>query len=552
MVAVLKLRRSSNPCPNVRRLAAMCQWRLAAISRLALVAGCAAVPAIAPSGAFAETPAADVGAITRPATSDDTSAPPSQRIGYGAMPGGLHVATAETLPQGTVEIAALSGFGYRKGLLGGDHTFKRALGELAFAYAPLPELVLGLSFDGRYDKHAGGTATGDDGYVGDPHGLVRFASSFGRIALGGQLGVWMPGKDAPSVAASAISIDARALLSIDAGFGTFSIDAGFRIDNSVKSVDQPENLSVEDRVSLGVSDFHAAIGGLSLRVPLGNRAYIALEGSADAFVGGGAPGPILRGGAQAGVAVSDAFSIVGFVEAARVPSLDYGDVMAGNVVLIPYEPAVTGGLGLQARFGGQRSAPPTSHVVKNQRPVPVAVIETADVSGVVLDDGGEPVVGAKVTVKLKNNTGTTVTDGKGAYTIAKLPIGKTVDGKTELDDTGAELAVEVANKKPSSATLTLGKGANAAPPITLDPMLPPGQLRAVIINLGTSRPVAGATVTIEPGGVTATSGPDGKFTVDLPPGQYKLTVTARGLAQQQLDVNIEQNGVAIKNIELHK
>jgi hypothetical protein len=83
-------------------------------------------------------------------------------------------------------------------------------------------------------------------------------------------------------------------------------------------------------------------------------------------------------------------------------------------------------------------------------------------------------------------------------------------------------------------------------------MLPPGQLRAVIINIGTSRPVAGATVTIEPGGVTATSGPDGKFTVDLPPGHYKLTVTARGLAQQQLDVNIDPNGVAIKNIDMHK
>jgi hypothetical protein len=90
------------------------------------------------------------------------------------------------------------------------------------------------------------------------------------------------------------------------------------------------------------------------------------------------------------------------------------------------------------------------------------------------------------------------------------------------------------------------------PPITLDPQLPPGQLRAGIINAANGRPVANATVTIEPGGVTATSGPDGKLTVDLPPGRYKITVTARGLAQQQLDVNIEQNGVAIKNIELHK
>jgi len=90
------------------------------------------------------------------------------------------------------------------------------------------------------------------------------------------------------------------------------------------------------------------------------------------------------------------------------------------------------------------------------------------------------------------------------------------------------------------------------PPITLDPQLPPGQLRVRIVNAGTGRPINEATVTIAPGGATATSGKDGKLTVDLAPGRYKITVTANGLAQQQLDVNIEQNGVAIKNIELHK
>jgi hypothetical protein len=182
----------------------------------------------------------------------------------------------------------------------------------------------------------------------------------------------------------------------------------------------------------------------------------------------------------------------------------------------------------------------------------VVVVETADVSGSVVDDSGKPIVGAKVQVKLKNNTGTTTTDDKGTYTLAKLPIGKTVDGKTELDDTGAEIAVEVANKKPGSATLTLAKGPNQVPRISLDPLLPPGQLRAVVINIANSRPVANANVTIEPGGITATSGSDGKLTVDLPPGRYKLTITAKGLAQQQLDVNIDPNGVAIKNIEMHK
>jgi hypothetical protein len=529
----------------------MGRWRIRVISSsvLAGVAVTALVQPAALAQSAAQAPEADVAA----APSDDAGSRPPQRVGYGAMPGGLHVAAAETLPQGTVELGLLSGFGRRKDLLAKGHTFDRAIGELAVAYAPRSNLLVGLSLDGRYDKHQGIAGMTDDGYVGDPHLLIRAAAPMGRVALGGQLGVWVPGKNAPSIAASAISVDARALLSIEAGFGTVTFDAGFRLDNSASSVDQPGKLSVEDQVSLGVSSFHAALGGASLRIPIGERWYVALEGSADVFVGSGAPGPIVRGGGIVGAAISDTVSIIAYAEGAKVPGVAYGDVAAGRpIVLVPYEPMVTGGLGLQARFGGRPPVATAGRVVRRVRPVSVTVVETADVTGVVVDDAGKPVVGAKITVKLKNNVGTAVSDDKGGFAISRLPIGKTIDGKTELDDTGAEISAEVANKKPSTATLTLARGANTVPRITLDPMLPPGQLRAVIINVATSRPVAGATVAIDPGEITATSGPDGKFTVDLPPGHYKITVTAKGLAQQQLDVNIDPNGVAIKNIDMHR
>ena len=486
------------------------------------------------------------------AAADAAPAVAPQRIGYGALPGGLHVAAAETLPAGTAGVELLSGYGYRKGLLSDEHTLGRAIGQVALAYAPIANLAIALSLDGRYDKNKGFQKT-DDGYVGDPHLMVRFARPVGKISVGGQLGVWVPGKDAPSIAASAISVDVRGLLSIDAGFGTLTFDAGFRLDNSAKSVDHRESLSVEDQVSLGVSDFHAVLAGAQLRIPLGARAYLGVEGSTDIFVGTGAPSPVIRGGGLVGVALNDAFSLVAYVEAATAPAIEYRNAAMTELVLVPFEPAITGGLGLQARFGGtHRPQLTTSRIVENEHHDPVTVVESADVLGVVVDDAGKPVVGAKVTVKLKNHSGSATTDDRGAYSVASLPIGKTVDGKTELDDTGAEVSIEVANKKPSSTTLTLAKGPNSVPKITLDPLLPPGQLRAVIINVGTSRPVNGATVTIEPGGVTQTTGADGKFTVDLPPGKYKITVNARGLAQQQLDVNIEQNGVAIKNIDMHK
>ena len=498
--------------------------------------------------------------VTAAAPADDGPTEPDTanpiRLGYAAMPGGQHVSTAEALAPGTFSFAGLSGFGYRKSLLSATHTFDRALGDLAVSYVPVRHLTLGLSLDGRYDRHSGFQTMSDDGFVGDPHILVRYAapvSATGKVMLGAQANVWLPGKNAPSVVGSATSVDARALLSFDVGVGLLTANAGFRLDNSANSIDNPARLSVEDQVSLGDSKYNAALAGLSLRVPVGARAYVNLEGSTDVFVGSGAPSPIYRGTATFGVAVGDTVTLLAFVEGAKVPGIHYADAMNDLVPLVPYEPNITGGIGLQARFGAARHpVRPLGEVVTNAKPNPVTVIETADVSGIVFDDAGKPVVAANVTVKLKNHTGTAVTDSRGAYTIAKLPIGQTVDGKTDLDDTGAEVTAELPNKKPATVTLTLAKGANAVPPLALESALPPGELRGVIRNVRNGQPIANGTVTVEPGGATATTGSDGLFSLQLPPGHYKITVTAKGLAQQQLDVDIAKNGVAIKNIDMHR
>ncbi|MCX5744546.1 MAG: carboxypeptidase regulatory-like domain-containing protein, partial [Proteobacteria bacterium] len=389
---------------------------------------------------------------------------------------------------------------------------------------------------------------------GDPHLFVRAGKRLaGGGTIGAQLGLWVPGKDAPSIVAAAISADARALGTFPVGPGQLSVTAGFRLDNSDRSVDNVMKLSAQDRVSLGVSSFHAVLAGASYTVTR-DRRWFGLEASTDVFVGSGAPSPIVRGGADLGLALSDQFSALVFVEVAKVPGLSYVAVAAGDVVLIPYEPIVTGGLALQARFGGpaRGTAGGAGTVVRNDHPARVEVIAYAEASGEVVDDAGKPVIGARVTVKLKNATGSAVTDDQGAWKVAQLPIGKTVDGATTLDDTGAELTIEVDGKKPATSTLTLARGGNVVGKVALEAMLPPGQLRAIVKMVGTGKPIIGATVKIEPGGQTATSDADGKFQIDLPPGIYKITVSAPGLAAQQLDVTIDPNGVAIKNIDLHK
>lgn len=517
-------------------------------------------------------------------TDPDSAVAPSQAIAYGAMPGGLHAPTAEVLPKGAVQVSTLMGYGTRSGLLGPDHSFTRGIADLAVAFGATDFLSIGISLDGRYDKHSGQVGdpainamttvpVGDeDGYVGDPHLIVRLAKSTGSTLFGGQLGIWVPGKDAPSVAGSAISIDARALVSLPAGPGLLSFSGGFRLDNSAKSVDDPMKLSLPDRVSLGVSDYHALFGGAQLRFPAG-KAWVALEGSLDAFLGGPADPDageikraelarsklIFRGGITGGFHITDQFSAIAFLEAAKVPGINDAQVDDGNIPLVAYEPIITGGIGLQARFGGPKAVAPTfterDCAKRNPPDCPdVKVPILTEVSGTVVDNGGKPVVGAKVSLGLKlSQVNPVVTDGKGAYVFKGVPIGHTMAGKPTIEETAGEITVEVDKMKPGKATVAqLAETRNSVPPITLEPVLPPGQLRGVVRSLPGGKLVGGATITVVGGDQKATTESDGTFTIDLAPGQYKIKVTAKGLKDQELDVTIDPNGVAIKNIDLQK
>lgn len=507
------------------------------------------------TSANAQAPVADVSSTA----ASEPAEPAPLVIGYGALPGGMHAASAQTLPKGTFAFASFGGIGTRVGLLpqlseNDRHRFVRGIGNLAFAFAPHELVTIALALDGRYDRHSGVPPTADgeteDGYVGDPRLLVRAGKPIGTLTIGGQLGIWVPGKDAPSVAGSAISVDARGLLSLAAGPGMLSLNAGFRLDNSAESVEDPTTLSLADRVSLGVSEYHAIVGGAHFTMPAG-KAFVGAEASIDYFIGDGAPGPVIRVGAHGGYHLTRSWSALVFAEFTKVPGIDSADAEMNDIALIPYEPRLTAGLGIQGRFGG-RSGRRDDHITINKEPKEVEVVEYADVTGNVTDESGKPVVGAKVSIKLKKVTGTGVTDDKGDYVVEKLPIGRTLKGVTELDDTAAEVTIEVEGKKPMTQTLTLAKGRNPVTKIALEPLLPPGQLKAVVRAAASGKPIAGATVKIEPTGLTATSAADGTLSIDLPPGNYKATATGQGFKEQTLDVVIDPNGVALKNFELRK
>ena len=519
---------------------------------------------VCPALALAQAPAGEVGAGT-PAPAP---APSPVAIGYGAMPGGLNALSADTLPKGTISVLGLSGFGRRTGLLGPTEKFNRAIGDLAFAYAPMDGLMLGLSLDGYYDRHWGIPVSGDDGYVGNPHLLVRYARPVGTAAIGAQLGLWVPGANAPSLRGSATTLDLRAVGTMPAGPVRLSLDAGFRLDNSANSVVGGASgiaaLSLQDRVSLGVSEYDAVLAGLRVEAPVG-KLWLAGEGSLEAYVGSPPAGEaklqegsvLLRVAAEAGVHLNDTWALLAYLELAKSPGIQNAQVMADSIPIVPYEPTVTGGLGLLARFGGPSGALYAEKDCHKHNPPDCAAVKVpivADVSGTVVDDAGKPVIGARVTLTLKNSqVPPTATDETGAYVFKGVPIGTSIDNQPTMDETGIEVNVTLDGKKPGTASITqVAAGANTVPPIQLLPALPPGQLRGLVHALPAGRAIAGATITVEPGGQKIETDADGSFQLDLQPGTYKMTVTAKGFAKQELDVTIDPNGVAIKNIDLHK
>jgi len=516
----------------------------------------------------------DVAASTVAPTTD--SAAPQPVVGYGAMPGGMYVPDAVTLPKGALELITLDGYGYRKAALGADHTMSRALGSIAVAFGVHELFTIGLSLDGRYDSHNNAPMGHDTGIVGDPHLLARVAKAFGAARFGAQLGIWVPGKDAPSIAGSAISLDFRALASLPAGPGILSFEVGYQLDNSASSVDMVDSLSLADRMSLGVSDFNEFYGGAHLAIPAG-KAWFGAEASLVTFLGdppANSDGTIvaghaaltdgkltIRGGISGGYHLNDQFALLVFAEMAKVPYVTAAQVTANAIPLIPYEPVFTAGIGISAQFGNSKNQAQFKGCAYTPEGCPAVETPIAvDISGSVVDDGDKPVVGAKVAIKLANVTVDPVaTDQAGKYVFKGVRIGTQAEATASkpklhrIDEPSATVTVSVDGKKPGTGTIEkLDETTTTVPPIKLEPLLPPGQLRGVVHSLPNGKAVDKATITVTPGDIKVESAADGTFSIDLAPGKYKITVKAGSFASQELDVTIEPNGVAIKNIDLHK
>ncbi len=202
-----------------------------------------------------------------------------------ALPGLIRIGVPGLRTASTWTVAGSSGYGMSEAADGQSGSHHRFAGSVAVGVAPVAGLDLSLRLAGRRDGHPADAQGADTSYNGAPQFTVRYGQRAAAIAWGGELGVRVPGREAPSLAFDATVVDAKLLLAHMSGNLTLAALAGFRLDQSANAKPDLARTRPGDRHSLGLSDFHAALAGVGVAYRTGRTEWLG-EVSADLLLGG--------------------------------------------------------------------------------------------------------------------------------------------------------------------------------------------------------------------------------------------------------------------------
>jgi len=469
-----------------------------------------------------------------------------------ALPGIVRVGVAATRGP-RLAGAATGGYGYTEAIGPQDGSNLRLGGTLSVAGAPTRWLELALRLDGRYNSHPDDGRGSDRNLIGDPRFGVRLGHQVADAFHFGVEGiVWLPGEDAPSIDFGATTVDARGLAAWrpkDSGL-TLALLAGYRFDQSASAAQDPRTLRIGDRISLGLSDFDALLLGLGMAQRMGAVELLG-EFSTDLMLGSGAPpasqSPLrATAGARYHLTPEVQLQALADVTLSGRPGVDPDDPF------VPIEPRFSALLGVRYLLdfvekpaaAPEPPPPPPPPPPKPEPkpkpkpgpPPPPPEPPSGKISGVVTDEAGKPLDNAFITVVAGDTEENLDSGADGRFEVQKVAVGE------------ATVKVEVEGFETVEKKVQVSEGKTESVAFTLVAALPAGQLRGLVRSFS-GQPLVAKILVVETGAET-TTGPDGKFEIDVPPGRYTIAIRAEGHLGQRRNVRVENRGVTILNADL--
>jgi hypothetical protein len=307
-------------------------------------------------------------------------------ISDSALPGIMRLGLAGVAIQGTWSAAASSGYGLTENQASGNGNHHRLAGSVAIGFTPTAGLDLSLRLDGRRDAHPSDAQGSNTSFNGEPTFTARYGRFTGNSIWSGELGVHVPGRDAPSLAFDAAVVDAKAGYAFRSGPLTLATVAGFRFDRSAQAKPNLALTRSGDRLALGLSDYNAALLGIGLAYQV-NRTELLGEISADLLLGAASVSQSpMRVGAGLRHRMTDNWQIFALVESS--PSARPG--LASTDPLIPIEPRFSGRVGVSFLFGGSRVDAPANFAKPSPTPTEAPKVLAEDKSAAVVEKSDEP------------------------------------------------------------------------------------------------------------------------------------------------------------------